>query len=109
MNDGNKESTKELLAVFRTLMATAVSVLLVATNLRFSGVLVPSNDVLFFSSMAVLFVSCICCLAMFFIAVPMLYHEQDRIVYQPSIVKVGVGALATFVAALALLVLAQVI
>lgn len=109
MNDGNKESTKELLAVFRTIMATAVSILLVATNLRFSGVLVPRNDGLFIGSMFVLLVSSICCLAMFFIAVPMLFHEQDEIVYQPRVVKVGIGALATFGAALVLLVLAQVV
>lgn len=107
MNDGDKESIKELLAIFRTLMATAVSILLVATNLRFSGLLVPARPELFMASVITLLVACVSCLAMFFIVVPMIYHQQADIIYRGSVVTVGVVAITTFVASIVLLILSQ--
>jgi hypothetical protein len=107
MNDGNKESTKELLAIFRTLMATSVSVLLVATNLALNQLLVPNNLALFAFSMGCLALSAAACMVSFFIVVPMLYHEREDIVYRPPVVVAGLAAIALFACAITSLILSQ--
>ena len=107
MMDGNKEATKELAATFRILFTTAVSIVLLATNFQLRGQLVVVTEWMYVGSLASLVGCCLSCLILFLLLVPKLYHEEADIPYQPSVVRAGIAAFATFAAGATMLVGSQ--
>jgi hypothetical protein len=108
MHDGNKEATKELLATFRAICATAVSVILLATNFQIRGQLVVKNDISYVVSIGSLALSVALCFVLFLMAIPKLFNEENGIPYQPSLVVIGCLSIGSFVVGAVLLVLAQI-
>ena len=107
MKDGEKESTKELLAFFRSIFTTDVSILLLSISLREK--ISITSPILFFISISFLLISAILCLYIFSTSVPKLFREESGIIYQIDIVLPGLAAIGAFVIGGSLLVMSQIV
>ncbi|EMS98722.1 hypothetical protein H009_05878 [Agrobacterium tumefaciens str. Cherry 2E-2-2] len=96
MNDGNKESTKEMLAVFRIIASAGLSLILLLVTFKnrtpdLSNWLVYPAA-LFFSA------SLLFCLYLFLQAITLLAGEADAIIDQPRIKVPAMAAMGLFMA-----------
>lgn len=105
MKDGEKESSKELLAFFRVIFTTDISILLLSISLR--DKIQITSPCIFLVSMILFCASAIVCFYIFLVAVPKIYREEEKIIYSPEIVIPGLSALFMFLTGGVLLVLSQ--
>lgn len=85
MKDGNKESAKELLATFRTLFALNASALFLVVNLHTQDLLTHASVGWFWLGIVLAGLSLLTMIYLFLLAIPKLFREEDRIVYQSDI------------------------
>ncbi len=105
MNDGNKESTKELLATFRALFAINVSAIVLLLNLNARGELAQASPALFKVAIGCAMVSLVGMTYLFFLAIPKLSDEDERIIFQGDVLLTSLSSIACFFVAYAVVAL----
>jgi hypothetical protein len=94
VKDGNKESTKELLAAFRFIAGAALSLAL--ATLAFVAKQGSDTSQLMLVSLFSLTISFLLSIYLFLLAIPMLRREEADIIKQPPIKYTSATSLLTF-------------
>ncbi|RWX78879.1 hypothetical protein EPK99_09895 [Neorhizobium lilium] len=104
MDDGNKESTKELLGSFRVIASADISIalaLLVGAT-RFSE---TESGPLLWISISAFFLSFLASVYLFLLVIPRLQHEKPKIIEMPPVKAIAAASLCLFLVALVCLIL----
>ena len=96
MDDGNKESIKELLSTFRTLFAINVSGIILLANLNERNELSYHSVKWFWAGMILAAISLSTMIYLFFLSIPKILQQEDRIIYQPDIMVVSLVSFWSF-------------
>jgi hypothetical protein len=105
MDDGNKESIKEMLSTFRTLFAIGVSGLILLANLNANRALRYHSNNLFWFGMMLAAFSLAMMVYLFFLAVPKISEQEDAIIYQRDILIVSLISFWSFIVAYVLILI----
>lgn len=96
MDDGNKESAKELLSTFRTLFSIAVSGIFLVVTLRIKNEISICSDAIFKIGIVCGILSLLAMMYLFFLVIPKLYNSIEGIIYKKDVWIVATFSIATF-------------
>ena len=103
MDDGNKESAKELLSTFRVLFSIDVSALFFLVNFSQKGQIAFSSVWLFYFAVSLATVSLMAMIYLFFLTIPKIARSEAAIIYQPDMLITSSVALVSFLASYVIL------
>lgn len=106
MKDGNKESTKEMLAVFRIIASAGLSLILLLAT--FKNRTPDLSDWLVYPATLFFSASLLFCLYLFLQAITLLASETDAIIDQPRIKIPALAAMGLFMTGIASLLAALI-
>ena len=102
MKDGNKESAKELSAIFRLTFTASISITLILFGLIARNQIEANKKIEL--SIILFIISAIINIYLFLLIVPKIYKEEENIIYTTSVYWTARLAMVAFISAAVILV-----